>query len=145
MLFLSPPFVSSLAVFAWIWPRQDAVRHLLILALWSLIVAHVSLKGFRKIPFTCSFQPGKSAIHMRLLGVVGAILALGKAAAYEQQALHNDSRYAQAVAVLAILAFGAIRLGLTNPAGADMIVEFEDERSPMLQSLGLYRDGVIPS
>jgi len=142
-LALMPAMILSSAVFISIWPWENAVRHLLVLTLWSVIVACSSLRGFRKIPFTCSFQPGKSGIHMRLLGVVAAVLVLGKATAYEQKVLQNDVQFMRVVILLALLAFGAGCLALSNRRDGEAIVEFEDEQDPTLQSLGLYRDGVM--
>lgn len=142
-LSLIPTVIVSSAVFISIWPWQDAIRHVVILTLWSVTVAYSSLKAFRKIPFTCSFQPGKSGIHMRLLGIVGAVLVLGKATAYEQQVLRNDVGLLQVVAALALLALGARHLALSNNGVGEAIVEFEDLQPSALQGLGLYRDGVM--
>ena len=143
-LALVPSITVSAAVFLLIWPWQDAVRHMVVLAQWCIATAYASLWGFHKIPFTCSFRPGKSAIHMRLLGVVAAVVLLGKGASYEQQILQRGNEFTRLIAVLGLIALGARYLALSWQDAKEPIVEFEDKESPQVQSLGLYRDGVMP-
>ena len=67
------PTWLGLAVFhLWLWPWRIAAGHLVIVGLVGLMVAEIWLAGFRKIPFTCSYQPGKSRINMAF--VIGGIL-----------------------------------------------------------------------
>ena len=44
-------------------PLSQAAAHLVILALLGLILADLNLLGFYKVPFTCSYLPGKSNIQ----------------------------------------------------------------------------------
>jgi hypothetical protein len=101
------PIWAALAALAfWFWPWREALEHATVLALVGMIVAELCLAGFRKIPFTCSYLPGKSHFHM------AAMLARYRTncrARREEQHL-----------------------------------QFEDEPEPTIQSLGLYRDGVLP-
>jgi hypothetical protein len=50
----------SAAVCLSLWSWRPAAMHLFLLALLAIILADVALWGFRKIPFTCSYLPGKS-------------------------------------------------------------------------------------
>jgi hypothetical protein len=59
-----PVVAGSAAVLLWLWPWTPVAQHLLVLALIGGLLSDVSLKGFRKIPFTCSYLPGKSQVHM---------------------------------------------------------------------------------
>jgi len=65
------------------------------------ILADISLTGFRKIPFTCSYLPGKSKVHMVFwFGVIPVVIALDNAAELEQRALANPVRYWTMAAIL---------------------------------------------
>ena len=61
---------SSLAV-AW----RQAAGHLAVLAILGIVAAEVTLAGFRKVPFTCSYLPGKSNLHLTFSGFALRALA----------------------------------------------------------------------
>src|SRR5262245_14427414 len=65
----------------------------------------ICLLRFPKIPFTCSWLPGKSRMNMALLAALGLALIGRDAASFERQAL-QDTR--GAVSMIALLAFFAI-------------------------------------
>jgi hypothetical protein len=115
LLFLAaaPVWMASAVFFPSIWPWRTAARHLLVLALLGMILADISLYSFRKIPFTCSYLPGKSKVHMTfLLYFALFFLVVSWAAEFEMRSLEDPVRYALVVGVLA----GAgvvIRRGLT--------------------------------
>jgi hypothetical protein len=55
------------------------------------------------IPFTCSYLPGRSRIHIALVVIVLAVIPLaGGAAALERDALKDERLYAAMVAALAL-------------------------------------------
>ena len=75
LLLSAAPVWAVSAVFCfWRWSWRAAAGHLPILALFGLTLAELCLHNFDKIPFTCSYLPGKSQIHMAILG---AVLLLG--------------------------------------------------------------------
>jgi hypothetical protein len=45
-------------------PWRPAVEHLILLGLFGVMVAELCLQGDQKIPFTCSWLPGKSKFHI---------------------------------------------------------------------------------
>lgn len=67
-----PLLVLGAAAYFAIWPARPAAEHVLVMCLVVASVAHRSLHQFRKIPFTCSYLPGKSGLHTRI-----AIYAIG--------------------------------------------------------------------
>ena len=70
---LFPVWAASAALLFWFWPWATVAGHLLILGLLGSLLADLSLRGFRKIPFTCSYLPGKSKVHMLFwFGVIAA-------------------------------------------------------------------------
>jgi hypothetical protein len=117
------------------------VGHLIVLGLIGLILTEAALVGIQKIPFTCSYQPGKSNFHLSFWAWVGFALALfAKGVALERQALQNITYYAAMVIVLSAIAFIARRR--TTNALESKRVEFEDQPEPALNVLNLHEDGV---
>jgi len=68
-------------------PWQHVAEHLAVLAVLGWIFAELSLIGFYKVPFTCSYLPGKSNVQFAFWGFILVLLILGghpKAATYDQ-------------------------------------------------------------
>jgi hypothetical protein len=61
-----PLWLASAAAYFLIWPARPAAQHLLVLALAAALLVHRSLDQFRKLPFACSYLPGKSNLHVRI-------------------------------------------------------------------------------
>ena len=61
-----PVWAAASALYFSIWPAREALMHMLVLMVTGLIVVDVSMHRFRKIPFTCSYLPGKSNLNVRL-------------------------------------------------------------------------------
>ena len=144
-LAVAPVGVAMAALFFRIWPWRAAVAHLAVLGLLGMIVSELSLSGFRKIPFTCSYLPGKSRVHMAVVVFIGLMFRMNKAVGLERSALDNRALYGALIAVLAIVA-GALRWRAAVQAKSkEAAVQFEDEPEPAILRLGLeHRDGVLP-
>jgi hypothetical protein len=75
-------------------PWHQVVEHLAVLALLGYVFAELSLIGFYKVPFTCSYLPGKSNIQFAFWGLVVVLLVLAVSfAPFEQAALSDPFRY----------------------------------------------------
>jgi hypothetical protein len=166
-LSVAPVWAGSAVVFLWLWPWRPAVGHLAVLGLLGAILVECLLGGIQKIPFTCSYLPGKSNFHITFWLCMGAVLAgVAKSADIERQALQNPARLAAVLAILGIAATLApcLRspahcsrvlkiLGIvavldrwrTAPEGEEAPVEFEAVPSSEILVLGLPRDGGMPS
>ncbi len=143
VLAVAPVWILSAALLFSIWPWQMAADHLVALGLLGTIVAYVCLAAFRKIPFTCSYLPGKSYLHMAFLTATGLMLFVIRGVVFESRALHNQALYASMVAVLAIVAIAARWWAVRSTKDEDAVVQFEELQAPVLQTLGLNRDGVV--
>jgi len=62
---------------------EPAAGHLAVLGLPGAILAELCLANFHKIPFTCSYLPGRSYAHMAFLSFVGVMVVVGKGAEVE--------------------------------------------------------------
>ena len=89
VLAVVPVWVASAALFLSIWPWRPVAGHLVLLGLWGMILAYICLHGFQKIPFTCSYLPGKSYFHMAFLAGLGLLYLILKAVEFERRGLET--------------------------------------------------------
>jgi hypothetical protein len=117
-------------------PWNQVAEHLVILALLGWVFAEISLVGFYKVPFTCSYLPGKTNIQFAFWGfaIVLIVLALSFAP-FEMQVLGEPFRYAGLLIVLGVAACG---LWTFNRHSADSaVLYFEELPDPVITTLGL--------
>ena len=131
-------------LFFWIWSWRIAAGHMVILGLVGIIIAELWLAGFRKLPFTCSYQPGKSRFHMALLIVGLYLFLLIRGAALERAALAHPAGYAVTVGTLTVVAIVLRYWTRAQAASEDAALQFDDPPEPAILSLALYRDGILP-
>jgi len=116
------------------WLRVGA--HLALLALFGLLFVELAMIKLDKIPFTCSYLPGKANVQVIFWGAsfVWIILAV-LAGTSEQRALESPTRY---VAMFGILLGAAIVLGIFNRLLArTAVLYFEESQPEILTRLGL--------
>jgi hypothetical protein len=144
LLSVAPVWLASAVLCLRIWPWRLAVGHLAVLGLLGILLTDICLHGFRKIPFTCSYLPGKSQVHMVFLGAAGLMWAVLLSVKYEQQALEKPRAMAAMLALFAVAAV-CVRLGTAALASSDEEeLQFEETSTPAVLELGLHRDGVLP-
>ena len=117
-------------------PFYQVAGHLVILMLIGWIFVELSLIGFYKVPFTCSYLPGKVHVQvvfwcLLLLLVIFAMVT----AEYEQPALSDPVRTVLTWVVLTATGLG---LGIHNRHRAKSAVLYFEELPPeIITSLGL--------
>lgn len=143
LLSLAPAWLCSAAICLWLWPWRQAAGHLAVLGLLGMILVDLALYSFRKIPFTCSYLPGKSQVHLVVCAAAILILVVGQSVVWEQEALQKPGLMA---AMIGLLGVGAVTirwrtsvLARTDEEG----LQFEEEGSPAVLELGLFRDGGV--
>lgn len=143
VLAVAPVWLASAVFFLSIWPWWPALGHLAVLGLWGTILAWLSLHGFQKIPFTCSWLPGKSQLHMAFLAALGLLLLIGKGAVFELRALYDGAAYTTMITVLFVVAVIVRWRTVAAAKSGEAIVQFEEVEPPAIFGLGLHRDGVF--
>ena len=137
-----PLWLLAAALFLWLWPWKQAAEHLAVLGLSGIALGEMCLLNFRKLPFTCSYLPGKTYFHMGVLAYVGTAFILGDAVRWEESGLKEDP--GSLVVILGYLAGTLVLLLWRNSAQATSTqdaLEFETIQPPEILPLGLHRDG----
>ena len=68
LLAVAPVLVATAILSSTFRPLHEVAAHLLILLLIGCLLAELSLIGFYKVPFTCSYLPGKSNVQFVFWG-----------------------------------------------------------------------------
>jgi len=137
-LSVAPALAVSAAVLLPLWPWRQAAAHLAVLALFGIVLAEFSFSGTQKIPFTCSYLPGKSNIHVTFwlwiflifLGVVGA-------AVNERKAFASPAATAALLGGLGIVAAFCVLRNNRLAAPSDVELRFEEVPPDQLLTLDL--------
>jgi hypothetical protein len=121
------------------------VEHLAVLGLLGVIFTELGLYGVQKIPFTCSYLPGKSNFNMTFLLLVGFIFnVIAKAVQFERKLFEDARGFATLIAILiaiAICMWWRTTMLSRSPEGE---LQFEDAADPAIFALDLHRDGMTP-
>jgi hypothetical protein len=135
--------VSGIVLFV-IWPMRPVLLHMGVFIVVAVLVTEKLLQGFRKIPFACSYLPGKANLNFKL-GLYGAVIlfAAHQGAFIEFWAMQRPARY---LVLLAILLAGALwaRFRFREFATAPRTpIQFEERPPTEVCSLDLRLDGEL--
>jgi hypothetical protein len=116
------------------WPRVAA--HLGLLLLFGLLFTELAMIKFDKVPFTCSYLPGKANVQVIFWGAVSVWMILAiLAGTFEQRALQYLAEYVTTAGILLALVTG---LGVFNRWRArSAILYFEEVQPEVITRLGL--------
>lgn len=125
------------------WPWNEGVGHLLLFALLGVVLTDFVLYGFRKIPFTCSYLPGRLKAHMIFPAAIGLVLLVSQCVTVEERALQKPR---MTVLMLTLILSAAVGLRwrvmtLARSEGGEL--QFEEDDPSALLDLGISRDGGI--
>lgn len=125
-----------------IWPGRPSIGHVLMLAIFAMILVERSLYQFRKIPFACSWLPGggQRSIKRGIWGMV-FLLFVDMVAGIEYWNLGKPARL-----ILVAAVFGAVALRSrmrTTEFAKDPFntVQFEEAPPSEIFALDLRQDG----
>ena len=113
-LILGPVLLVVAACFLAAYPWRPVLMHLSALLALGVLVVELSLASFRKMPFTCSYLPGKANIHFVFWATLLVFIRLLKEALQiEERALVQPMRLLLLVVSLAV---AAVAVGLFTGA-----------------------------
>lgn len=117
-------------------PWHALVEHVGMLALFGWLFVELALIRFDKVPFTCSYLPGKANVQVLFWGGVVVWIILGiTAGTSEFSALHDARKY---ITMAAVLAAGVAAVGTYNRVRArSAALYFEEVPEQVVTGLGL--------
>jgi len=141
MLSFAPVWVMSAVICFCLWPWRPALAHVIALGLLGSILADCLMFAFRKIPFTCSYLPGKSQVHMMILGALCLLYGSLFAVKYEREILESPANCAALLASLMVVAAWARWRSVSLAKSEATWVRFEDAPPDEILVLGLAQPG----
>ena len=134
-----PVWTASSGLVLSAWPWLPAIGHAIVLGLLGAIFTELALRGIQKIPFTCSYLPGKSSFHVAFwVFFLIAVPIVLKASSLEQEALQDPAGFGVMVTVFATLLM-ALRWWNWRAANAgEMEPRFEEELPGQMVSLNVW-------
>jgi len=133
-----PVLAASAALLLWFWPWTMVAEHLLVVGLLGSLLADISLRGFRKIPFTCSYLPGKAKVHLVFwAGILPVVLAIHKVAQLELRAMASPLSYWATAGCLVAAALAARMVTNSTASHGEPDIQFEELASDQLIGLSL--------
>jgi hypothetical protein len=139
VLAVAPVLIASAAFSLPFQPWLQAAGHLAVLGLLGIFFTELSLLRFHKIPFTCSFLPGKANVQFAFWAYLLVLVPLTeKSARFEQSALEDPLKY---IGALSAVGIAALALWVWNTLQADSaVLTFEELPPAEIMGLGLGRD-----
>lgn len=132
------PILVAVLLLLLVWPLQTVLGHMLILAMIAWVLGEFCLQAFSKIPFTCSYLPGQSGLHMRAGAFALVLVAVTEIfTKAERRALGDLRAFLWVCAFLALL--GAWAAWKTRTAAQD--IRYEEVETAEIKPLSLQRDG----
>jgi hypothetical protein len=124
------------------WPTWPVAGHLALLALVGVAVIEFSLYGFHKLPFTCSYLPGQSKVHVVFWGCLLVLVPL-VVARFEMKVLNRPLDFIGILILLALIVACA-RWRTTASAKSAGELVFEEEYPPEPFTLNLLQNVGVP-
>jgi hypothetical protein len=136
LLAVAPVWLLSFALSLRFRPITQVAIHLAVLALVGCVLAELCLIGFYKVPFTCSYLPGKANIQLIFWGFIIVMIAfVFPAAELERSALTVPLKAAFMLSALGAL-FWALWIFNRNRAKS-AVLYFEEIPDQIITTLGL--------
>ncbi|MBV8898004.1 MAG: beta-lactamase family protein [Acidobacteriaceae bacterium] len=138
LLSVFPASALMAALLFSLWPWRPAAAHVALLVFLAVILSEFSFDGVQRIPFTCSYLPGTSKLHITFWFWIYVLLAGAIAAAVnERSALQSGW-----TTVVLLIVFGlaaAVCIGRNNwlASKSDTELRFEEVPSDQVLSLNL--------
>lgn len=137
LLALAPVVAIAAPIYMAVWPWPRAVGHTAFLAAFGLLVIELALTGFAKVPFTCSYLPGKANLKI-MFGVYWGLLIIVSELVtdVEQRGLRDLANYAWLMGITLLAWLVAAYRGRGMRARIPALT-FEEHPQPAVVGLGL--------
>jgi CubicO group peptidase (beta-lactamase class C family) len=130
--------ISAIAFFS-MWPWMPAAGHLVVLALLGLTLVEAVERDTRRIPFACSYLPGRSRVHIAIVIVVLLIIPIVVGiATLEKDALQDGTLYVMTLAALGVAWLAARLRTIWLAPSTDASPAFDAEPEDRVVTLELW-------
>jgi hypothetical protein len=137
ILGVAPVMASIVAFLMTASPWRPALGHFCVMFWLGILLVEICLYTFSKIPFTCSYLPGKAGIHFAFwVCVLLFIRLLDEAAELEGRLLPGLLGSILMILIVALAAIGMRHLSASRAALTEELV-FEEAYPAEVTSLGL--------
>lgn len=134
-----PIWTVSAVFYLSIWPVRPALEHLAVLSVLGVLIVECALYRFRKIPFTCSYLPGKSNLNVRLGAFAIAFLfAADQGVEIEFWVMQRIARYLVFLGILIAAAAWARYRTSSFARSEEQDLHFDDVAPPQILALDLH-------
>ncbi len=117
-------------------PWSHVAEHLVVLAVVAWLEAEICLIGVSKIPFACSYLPGKTNLQYVFWAFVMLFLVVAISLANEEmRVLGHAAKFAMMVGILLVPAAGLWIVNRHRAGSATLY--YEELEPPVIQTLGL--------
>lgn len=133
---VAPAWLLSAALSLRFKPALQVAGHLAVLALVGCILVETCLIGFYKVPFTCSYLPGKANVQLIFWGSVIVMVALVlPCVEFELRALHDPNRFGFIICILVGCALALF--AYNDHRGKSAVIHFEENPDEVITTLKL--------
>ena len=140
-----PVWIAAAAVLFAIWPAWGAAEHVALLVVLGILLVEMSLHRFRKIPFACSYLPGKANLNVRLgTWGIGFLFVASQGVHVEFWAMQSGLRYAVLMGVLLAAAIWARRRATEFAEAPGNQLLFEEVPPTDIHALDLHAGAHYP-
>lgn len=137
MLTVVPILLVVAGCFLSMYPWRPVMLHLSLLLVLGLLTVELCLSHFRKVPFACSYLPGKANLHFIFWAMLAALIGLlRKGLEFESEMLLQPWRFTFMVLGLVMITAGIGLLTETRSRRTDELV-FDEEYSKAIVTLNL--------
>jgi hypothetical protein len=133
---VAPVWLISAALAAPLMPSSAIGGHLLVLVLFGSLLVELCLIGLYKVPFTCSYLPGKLNIQVVFWGILLVYLTVVLSfAEFENYALKNANQFAVLLTTLVAVIAGLWAFNRNRARSAELY--FEELPEVLITTLNL--------
>jgi hypothetical protein len=131
-----PAWLAAAGLSLFYHPWHQVIEHMLILVLAGAIMTDAVLIGVSKIPFACSYLPGKSNVqYMFWAFVIGFIPLAMMFSRYEQSVLDRPLAYTLLIALL--LLTGSLLWVFNRHKAKTAVLRYEESESEVITTIGI--------